>query len=165
MDNVRQGYLVIEGCFHCNNRLSFFSEEPVPPIDEYREGDHFWSHRGNYQASQFDLQCEKCKKKISLNEVVAVMMCMRCSPDCGVYRAGSQKKGIRPWLYVALCADTSHVKGKCIREAGIRALNAYFNQSISDPYKKIVVVSCKARKHMDTCEGIVLADSGLTEIY
>jgi len=165
IDNLRHGYLVIEGCFHCNNRVSFFSEEPVPPIDEYREGDHFWSHRGSYQASRFDLKCEKCAKKVSLKDVIAVMMCMRCSPDCGVYNVGSQDKGKKLWVYVALCADTSHVKGKCIREEGIRVLNQYFNQNISDPNKKIIVVSCKARKYMDTCEAIVLADTGLTEIY
>ena len=165
IDNLRHGYLVIEGCFHCNNRISFFSEEPAPPIDEYREGDHFWSHRGSYQASRFDVKCEKCSKKVSLKDVIAVMMCMRCSPDCGVYKVGLQDKGKKPWVYVALCADTSHAGGKCIREEGIRVLNRYFNQNISGRNKKIIVVSCKTRKYMDTCEAIVLADTGLTEIY
>ena len=41
MTNVRPGYLVIEGCFHCRNRISFFSEEAVAPIDDYHEGEHF----------------------------------------------------------------------------------------------------------------------------
>ena len=165
MTNIRSGYLVIEGCFHCKNRISFFSEEPLPPIDEYREGEHYWSHLGNYQASKFDLKCEKCSKEVPLNEVMAVMMCMNCNPECGVYKAGSREQPRKTWVYVALCANTSHASRKCISQAGLRALNEYFNHGLQDPLKKIVVVPCDLRKSVDTCQGIVLADVGLTDIY
>jgi len=165
MSNVRGGYLVIEGCFHCGNKISFFSAEPVPPIDEYREGDHFWSHMGNFQASKFDLKCDKCQKNVPLKEVMALMLCMRCNPECGVFKAGSQEKGQKSWVYVALCANTSHASGKCIATEGIRVLNEYFNFGLQDRSKKIVVVPCELRKSVDTCQGIVLADVGLTELY
>ncbi|MEW5900370.1 MAG: hypothetical protein AB1715_02780 [Acidobacteriota bacterium] len=165
MTNLRSGYLVIEGCFHCGNRISFFSDEPVPPVDEYREGDHFWSHLGNFQASQFDLRCEKCSRLIPLSTVMATMLCMSCNPECGVYRAGSSERGQKTWVYVALCADTSHASRRCIPKEGIRALNEYFNSGLLDPMKKIVVVSCKLRQSPDTCQGIVLTDTGLTDLY
>ena len=165
MTNIRSGYLVIEGCFHCRNRISFFSEEPVPPIDDYQEGDHFWSHLGDYQASQFDLKCEKCSKEVPLKEVMATMLCLECNPECGVFAVGSKDRDQKTWVYVALCANTSHVSGKCVTEEGIRALNEYFNYGLQDPLKKIVVVPCVLRKSVDTCHGIVLADVGLTELY
>jgi hypothetical protein len=165
MANIRSGYLVIEGCFHCGNKISFFSAEPVPPVDEYREGDHFWSHMGNSQASQFDLKCEKCGAHVPLKEVMATMLCMRCNPQCGVYKIGSQEPARQTWVYVALCADTSHATGKCIPEKGTRALNEYFNSGLQDPLKKIVVVPCRLRPSPDTCQGIVLTDVGLTELY
>ncbi len=165
MTNVRGGYLVVEGCFHCGHKISFFSKEPVPPIDEYREGDHFWSHMGNFQASQFDLKCEKCSRLIPLKEVMATMLCMRCNPECGVYKAGSSEKGRKIWVYVALCADTSHDSEKCVSQEGIRALNEYFNVGLQDPLKKIIVVPCELRRTVDTCQGIVIADVGLTELY
>ena len=166
MANTRSGYLVVEGCFHCRNRISFFSEEPVPPQDDYREGDHFWSYLGSSQASKFDLKCKNCSQEVPLKDVMALMLCMRCNPECGAYQAGSaEEKGQKNWVYVALCANTSHVSGKCISKPGIRALNEYFGRGIHGPKKKIIVVPCEQRKSVDTCEGIVLADVGLTEIY
>lgn len=165
MTRLHSGYLVVEGCFHCRQRISSFSEEPVPPIDAYREGAHFWSHLGNFQASQFDLQCEKCSKHVDLSDVMATMLCLRCDPECGVYKMGSGDKAHRTWVYVALCADTSHVSGTCVSEEGIQALNEYFNQNLRDPDKKITVVPCRLRRSVDACQGVILADVGLTELY
>ena len=165
MSHIRGGYLVVEGCFHCRHRTSFFSEEPVPPQDDYREGDHFWSYLGSSQASKFDLQCELCSQEVPLKDVMALMLCMRCDPECGVYKAGSSEQGSKTWVYVALCADTSHASRKCVNTPGVKALNEYFNRGFQDPHKRIIVVSCRSRRSVDTCEGIVLADVGLTEIY
>jgi hypothetical protein len=165
MANIRGGYLVVEGCFHCRHRTSFFSEEPVPPQDDYREGDHFWSYLGSSQASKFDLKCELCSQEVELKDVMALMLCMRCDPDCGVYKTGPNERSNKTWVYVALCANTSHASRKCVSRAGIKALNEYFNHGLEDPAKKIIVVSCDSRRQVDTCEGIVLADVGLTEIY
>ena len=165
MANIRHGYLVIEGCFHCRSRISFFSGEPVPPIDDYMEGEHFWSHLGDFQASKFDLRCEKCSAAVPLTDVTALMLCMRCNPECGVFKAGDAGPGKKTWVYVALCADTSHTKGKCVSEAGLGTLNEYFNVGLHDPGKLIRIVSCSLRKSVDTCQGVVLADVGLTDIY
>jgi hypothetical protein len=165
MTNVRPGYLVVEGCFHCGNRISFFSEEAVAPKDDYQEGEHFWSHVMHYQATQFDLKCAKCGDEVPLKDVMALMLCMRCDKDCGVYAAGSDEPGKRKWVYVALCADTSHATTKCIPPGKLKALEEYFNQRIKDPAKKIAVVPCSLRKSVDTCQGVVLADFGLTDLY
>lgn len=165
MINVRDGYLVTEGCFHCRNRTSFFSEEPVPPVDDYHEGDHFWSYLGSSQASRFDLKCEICGKEAPLKELMALMLCWRCDPECGVYKAGERDRDGKTWVYVALCADSSHASGRCVPEDSVRALNEYFNAGLEDPQKKIVVVPCRLRKSVDSCQGVVLADVGLTELY
>jgi hypothetical protein len=163
--NHRGGFLVVEGCFHCRSRISFFSEEPVPPVDDYREGDHFWSHLGNFQASKFDLRCEKCGAEVKLRDVTALMLCMKCNPDCGVYKAGAGSENRKAWVYTALCANTSHATGACVSAEGIEALNEYFNQGLHDPSKKILIVPCRLRPDVDTCEGVVLADVGLTDFY
>ncbi len=165
MANIRPGYLVIEGCFHCRNRISFFSQEAVAPIDDYHEGEHFWSHLWHYQASQFDLKCEKCDAEVLLKEVMALMLCTKCDSKCGVSTAGKQEPGKKTWVYAALCANTSHSPNKCVPAESLRALNEYFNQGIKDPAKKIVVVPCSLRNRVDTCQGIVLADFGLTDLY
>jgi hypothetical protein len=163
--HFRGGYLVTEGCFHCRLRISTFSEEPVPVIDDYREGDHFWSYLGSAQASRFDFHCEICGQEIPLPDMMALMLCLKCNPACGVFQAGQEDKDHKIWVYVALCANTSHSPGLCVGAEGIRALNEYFNQDLHDSSKKIVVVPCEMRQSVDTCEGLVLADVGLTELY
>lgn len=165
MHNVRNGYLVVEGCFVCRGRLSFFSQEPVPPIDDYREGDHFWSYMGSYQAMKFDLKCDDCGEIVELPEVNALMLCTKCNPDCEAGKLYSSQPGKKPWVYLAICPNTSHPNGKCVPENGIKALNEYFNQGLDDPDKKIIVAPCIKRKSVDTCQGIYLADVGLTELY
>lgn len=165
MINQRNGYLVVEGCFHCGNRISFFSAEPVPPIDKYRENDHFWTYFGSFQASKFDLKCEKCSKEISLDEVASLMCCMNCNPSCDIYKTALNEKEKKVWVYVALCTDSSHTTKRCVSEEGIQALNKYFNDNIQDSSKKIIVLPCNLRKSVDTCQGIILVDVGLTELY
>ena len=163
MTNVRNGYLVMEGCFSCGGRLSFFSEEPVPPQDDYREGDHFWSYRGSFQATKFNLKCTKCEQIVDLQDVNALMLCTNCDPDCEVSKAGKESD-VPCWAYVAICPDTTHDKGICVSEEGIRRLNEYYNQRRSSG-SRIKVLPCRMRRSVDQCHGIYLADIGLTELY
>ena len=164
MTDIRDGYLVTEGCFHCLNRISFFSREPVPPIDSYHEGDHFWNYLGSAQATKFDLRCENCLEKVPLNELTALMLCVGCDPECGVYKAGHVGQERKVWVYVALCADTSHASDACVPAAGVQALNEYYQGEAPGP-QRIKVVPCRLRRSVDSCQGIVLADVGLTELY
>jgi hypothetical protein len=164
MVNIRSGYLVVEGCRHCRARCSFFSTEPVPPIDEHHEGDHYWTHLGGFQAVKFDLACEDCGEVVDLSDMMGLMLSTCRDPECEVAKIGA-REGKGTWVYVALCADSSHRSGSCVSEAGITALAEYFNARIETPGKKAVVVPCIRCKSIDTCEGIVIADTGLTEMY
>ncbi len=164
MTNIRNGYLVVEGCHRCKARTSFFSLETVPPIDDYQEGQHFWTYLGSFQAVKFDLSCSQCSKVVSLDDMMGLMLSTCRAPDCEVARL-SAEGGKGTWVYVALCADSTHNSGKCVSDAGIQALTEYFNANLKDPGKRIVVVPCRMCKSIDTCEGIVIADAGLTDIY
>lgn len=164
MTNIRYGYLVVEGCTQCGARSSFFSTEAIAPIDEYQEGEHFWTYFGSSQAVRFDLKCEKCGKIVNLNDMVGLMLSICEEPECEL--AGiAKRQGKGTWIYVALCADNTHSTSKCVSDAGIKALNEYFNQFIKKPGKNIMIVPCRKCCDPDRCKGIVLADVGLTEIY
>lgn len=163
--NEQSGYLIVEGCYNCNGRISFFSEEVVPPKDDYKEGKHYWSYETSYQAMKFDLRCSKCGNEVHLKDVMALMLCNRCDPECKVYQEGEKQSVRRAWVYVALCANSTHETGICISDEGITALNEYFNAGLADSEKKIIVLPCNQRKSVDRCQGIVLADVGLTELY
>ena len=164
MVNIRSGYLVVEGCGKCQARSSFFSTEVRPPVDDYHEGEHFWTHLGSFQAVQFDLVCDECAEFVSLHDMMALRLSTCRDPECEVARIAA-REGTGTWIYVALCADSTHASGKCVSDAGIRALTEYFNGQIKDPDKRIIVVPCIKCRSIDTCEGIVIADTGLTDMY
>lgn len=164
MADIRYGYLVVEGCTRCKARSSFFSTEVVAPKDEYQEGEHFWTYFGSSQAVKFNFKCTKCGKTTKLDDMVGLMMSTCEDPQCNVARI-AKKEGKGTWVYVALCADSTHSSGKCVSEKSIEALNKYFNQNIKAPGKKILIVPCSQCCSVDRCRGIVLADTGLTEIY
>lgn len=164
MVNIRNGYLVVEGCHRCTARSSFFSTEPVPPVDDYQEGDHFWTYLGSSQAVKFDLACTECGEVVDLNDMMGLMLSTCRDPECEVGRIASQARE-GTWVYVALCADSTHTSGRCVSDAGVSALNEYFNANIKDPDKRIIVVPCTKCKSIDTCQGVVIADTGLTDIY
>jgi hypothetical protein len=52
----------------------------------------------------------------------------------------------------------------CVSPEGIEALNQYFNQNIKAPDKKIIVVPCRMCSSIDKCRGIIIADTGLTDL-
>ena len=164
MANIQSGYLVVEGCYLCQARSSFFSTEPVPPVDDYQDGEHHWVHLGSSQAVKFDLSCQACGEVVSLKDMMALMLSTCRDQKCEVAQIAAQA-GKGSWVYVALCADSTHASGRCVSDAGINALTEYFNANIKDPNKRIVVVPCSKCSSIDTCEGIVIADTGLTDIY
>jgi len=161
--NFRAGYLVLEGCTHCGGRSSFFSREPAPPIDEYQEGKHFWSYMCSYQAVKFDLECSACGRVVGLDDMNALMLSTCNDPRCAVAELRRSRGSSR--VYVALCADNTHTTGRCVSAGGIGALNEYFNQDLEPSDSRVVVVPCERCSSIDTCRGIVLADTGLTELY
>ena len=164
MVNIRAGYLVVEGCRHCGARCSFFSTEFVAPVDDYRQGDHYWTYLGSFQAVKFDLKCDDCGEVVDLSDMMGLMLSTCRDPECDVARIAA-REGKGAWVYVALCADSTHRSGTCVSDTGIRALSEYFNRRFKTPGKKAVVVPCIKCKSIDTCEGIVIADTGLTDIY
>ena len=164
MTNIRDGYLVVEGCPECGARSSFFSTEHVPPIDEYHDGRHFWIYLGSSQATKFDLKCGDCGKTIDLRDMNGLMLSACRDPGCEVGGLVRQQ-GPGSWVYVALCADSTHTGGKCVSDEGIEALNQYFNQDLGAMDRRVVVVPCRMCDSIDRCRGTVIADVGLTDLY
>ena len=164
MVNIRNGFLVVEGCAKCRARSSFFSPELRPPIEDYHEGEHFWTYLGSSQAVKFDLVCDECGELVDLNDMMGLMLSTCRDSDCEVGRIVAEA-GKGTWVYVALCSDSTHASGKCVSDKGVKALAEYFNGQLKAPGKKIVVVPCSKCKSIDTCEGIVIADTGLIDMY
>lgn len=159
--NLRHGFLVVEGCFECGARCSFFSSEPVAPIDEYREAKHFWITLGSYQSVKFDLECAACGTVVHLDDMDGLMLSECEDRECPVGQLASRKEP-GSLVFVALCRDGSHVGGRCVSSEGVEALNQYFNRNIEALDRRVRVVPCKLCNSFDKCRGTIIADEGLT---
>jgi len=162
--NLRNGYLVTEGCAHCGGRASFFTLEDRHHMDSYIDGPHKWRFLGSSQAVKFDLQCSKCGKKVALDRTQALGMCVGCKEDCKASRKGKSAGGENTWVYLALCAQSIHEKGECVPAEECRALTEYYQSRIKSPGKRVIFVSCILRDSIDFCQAEIIADIGLKDI-
>jgi hypothetical protein len=163
MSDVRYGFLVVEKCFHCNEERSYFTLEHVPPKEEYREGPHFWDYMGSAQSVKFNLRCSDCGETVELDELLGLMTCARCTPDCEANVISHICEPQRVWVYVALCHRPEDSR-KILTADKLGVLSKYFNDRIRTPGKKILVVPGWYVKDIDICRGDVLKDVGMFEL-
>ena len=163
MTNTRFGFIVVEKCYHCKQERSYFAAEHIPPKEEYREGEHFWDYLGSAQSFQFSLKCRKCGVEIPFDDVLGLMMCSGCTPDCDAHIISSICEGQRAWVYVALCYQPD-IGSKGAMGEKLAILSTYFNDRIRTPGKKIIVVPGWLVRDIDVCKGTVLKDVGMFEV-
>lgn len=162
--NIRDGYLVTEGCMRTGDRANFFALQDRHHMDTYYEGDHYWRFMGSSQAVKFDLECGKCGEVVKLDRVQALAMCVGCKEDCKAALAADSVPGENVWVYLALCNETLHESGECVNRNETEALTEYFNARISTPDKRIIFVPCILRASIDYCQAEIIADIGMKDI-
>lgn len=163
--NLHSGYIVTEGCSHCGARQSLFTLDDRHHMDAYVRGEHKWRFLGSSQTVKFDLKCVKCGKVVQLRKTVALMLCTECMQDCEAGKKAKHEGGENVWVYLALCPDSSHLSGDCVGAEETEALTDYFNSKIKTPGKKILILPCNQRPSIDLCEGDVIVDVGLKDLY
>ncbi len=73
MVNVQPGYVIVERDLFSRNVRSYFSAEPVPPKEEYREGNHIWKYSGMAQSFQFDIRDDETGEIIHFRELLGLL--------------------------------------------------------------------------------------------
>jgi hypothetical protein len=162
--DIRSGHLLVERCHHCGARNSYFSTDPGGPAEEHREGVHYWHPLLRAQAVVFNLRDEQSGEVVDLGDMTALMLSTCEDPSCAVGRLALEH-GRGTSIYVALCGDSTHASGRCVSDAGIAALNEYFNQPPRSARRRIVVVPCMMCNNVDHCPGVVIADTGLIDLW
>ena len=112
---------------------------------------------------KFDLECRACGARVSLDDVMGLMLSECTDPGCQVGALVNQQ-GPGSLVYVALCANSTHTTGECVSSGGIEALNQYFNRAIEHLGRRVIVVPCEMCNSVDKCRGTVIYDVGLTDI-
>jgi hypothetical protein len=162
MTRVRDGFIVTEKCYHCKLDRVFFSYEEVPPKDEYKEGDHYWNYAGSAQSVKFDMECTKCHKVVSFEDLMGLMHCVGCDPKCKFNIVAQICEGQNIWVYGALARHLD--KDIDLPVESLDVLTDYFTSRLRTPGKKILVLPGSLRSNPDTCRGEMLKDAGMLSL-
>ena len=161
MTNIRFGFVAFEKCFHCNGVRTFFSKEESPHLGEaYREGEHFWSRVENAQSFRFDLACSECGQIEDYSELMGLLHCTGCLPECEVEIKQQKLEKEKTWLVVAF----GHLPPGSVEPFSsekIDILTDYFNQRRDTSRSHIEVVPFSLIKEVTVCRGEFIHDVGM----
>jgi hypothetical protein len=163
MIHVRTGYIITENCFQCNETATYFCSEDNPPLEEHREGDHFWNVMESAQSIQFDLECDLCHTIVSFKELAGLMLCPGCNENCKIdkLRKGFEKD--RTWVYIA-CGFLPVGEVKRLSQEKISILEEYFNQRRKSSNSGIKIISYEMIDDIKNCYAEVIKDVGMLNL-
>ena len=163
MINIHPGFIITEKCSHCSKISTYFSFEDRPPLEEYREGDHFWNVVESAQSIRFDLMCSKCGTLVQYDDLSGLMMCTGCDKNCKVDKLMNDLAKERTWVYVAFSFLPSNEREQ-LGDEKISILEDYFNQRRKSSFSKIKIVSNEMIDNIETCFAEVIKDVGMLSL-
>ena len=163
MINVLPGFIITEKCSHCSKISTYFSFEERPPLEEYREGDHFWNVVESAQSIRFDLLCSNCGTLVQFEELSGLLMCTGCDENCKVNKLMDELAKECTWVYVAFGFLPTGERVQLGKEK-ISILEEYFNQRRKSSSSKIKIVSNEMIDNIATCFAEVIKDVGMLSL-
>ena len=163
MVGIQYGFVTTERCFHCDKVVTYFSSEHKPPLEEYREGEHFWNVMETAQSIRFDLKCTQCGTVVDLKELMGLMMCTGCDEKCEIDALMKKLAPERTWIYVAFGFLPMDERKQLSKEK-ISILEDYFNQRRKSSRSRVKIVDHAMVRSYATCYAEVIRDLDLLSL-
>jgi hypothetical protein len=160
MTNIRVGLVVFERCHHCTGVRTYFTSEDFAILgDKYREGDHFWSRVENGQSFRFDLLCSKCGELEKFDDLMGLLYCTQCSPDCKLEML-RRKLEAQDTRLILVCGNLreNETKPRRIPSHKLNRLKNYFSQRTDATGVRIAVMPFSPEKGIPQCRFEFLPD-------
>jgi hypothetical protein len=164
MVNVRPGHVVVEHDILSRAVRSYFSDEAVPPVEEYREGKRIWQYAGTAQSFQFDVRDQQSGEVIPFRELLGLLYYGCCKEDSIIYRVGQIAHENRISLYIAITYESPEGGRGVLSEEKLRVLNTLFNERLQTPNKKILILPDLFDLYKTMSYGEIMIDFGLTSM-
>jgi len=161
MTNVQFGFSVFERCSHCQSLRTYYSSQDT--WDQYQEGEHSWSIVENAQTLRFDLECRLCHRRESFQDLLGLMYCTSCLPDCEAERIRKEAEKNRTWILVAFSHLPDGLKHP-VGEDRLAILSDYFNQRRDTTRSTIRFIPFTRIKKISLCRGEFIHDVGMLSL-
>jgi hypothetical protein len=164
MVNVRPGHVIVEHDLLSRAVRSYFSDEPVPPVEEYREGKRIWQYAGTAQSFQFDVRDTVANEVIAFRELLGLLYYGCCKEDSVIYRIGDLAHENRISIYIAITYESAEGTRIMLSPEKLRVLNTLFNERLHTPNKKILILPDLFDLYKTMSYGEIMIDFGLTSM-
>jgi hypothetical protein len=164
MVNVRTGYVIVERDLFSSAVRSFFSAEPVPPKEEYREGNRIWKYSGMAQSFQFDVRDNTTGEVIKFRELLGLLYYGSSPENSDIHRIGEIAHENKISIYAAITYEAADGSRINLSPEKIRILNRVFNDRIKTPEKKILILPDLFNLYKAVSYGEIMIDFGLTSM-
>jgi len=156
--NAEHGLVVMKKCFHCGKVSTCFCHHDKLPLESSHEGQHFWNFVEGDPALHFDLKCSKCGTTVEMNELVGLMICTGCDPECKVdaLRREFEPQGVH--VRIALGGRPIDER-KQIPPEKIAVLQQYFDQQAQSGKPKVNVVSHELVRNIESCYARIVEEA------
>jgi hypothetical protein len=164
MVNVRPGHVVVEHDLLSRAVRSYFSDEPVPPVEEYREGKRIWQYAGTAQSFQFDVRDQQSGEIIPFRELLGLLYYGCCKEESDIYRIGDLAHENKISIYIAVTYESPDGARSEMSTEKLRVLNTLFNERLHTPNKKILILPDLFDLYKTISYGEIMIDFGLTSM-
>jgi len=158
------GYVIIEREMYSQAARSYFSAEPVPPKEPYREGSQVWSFWEMAQSVRFAVLDTVTGEVTRFPELLGLLYYASCKPDSDLFRIGDLALESKISIYVAITYEAPDGSKLNISMDKIRVLNRVFNERLQSPAKKILILPDTFGLYRELAYGEIMLDFGLTSL-
>ena len=167
MVNVRPGHVIIEQDVKSPNMRrpltrSYFSPQPVPPVEEYWEGRHQWAFRAMAQSVQFDVRDNESGEVIPFGELLGLLYWGCCPEDSELYEIGDIAQENRISIYIAITYEAPDGTPTQLARPKLAVLNRLFNDRLMTPARKVLILPDRFGLYESMGHGQIMIDFGLT---
>ncbi len=164
LTDIQPGYVIIEREMHTKAARSYFSPEPVPPKEPYREGTHVWSFWETAQSLRFSVRDNVTGETVRFDEMLGLLYYGCCNPDSELYRIGELALAGKVFIYVAVAYEAPDGGRLDIPIEKLAVLNKAFNERLRTKDKKILILPDYFGLYKELSYGQIMLDFGLTAI-
>ncbi len=162
--NVTPGFVIIEKEMNTRATRAYFSAEPVPPKESYREGTGVWHFAEAAQSFQFAVRDNVTGQVSRFDELLGLLYYGCAEVGSTLYQIGEVAHAVGISLYVAIAYESPQGKPLELPAAKLTMLNRAFNDRLRTRGKKILIVPDLFGLHGQVSHGQLMLDFGLTDL-
>jgi hypothetical protein len=162
--DVLPGFVVVEQEIQSRRCRAYFSAEPVPPKESYREGSDVWTFAEAAQSFRLSVRDRITGTIVRFDELLGLLYYACAAPDSSLHRIGELAHAIGISIYVAITYESPAGPPCEIPPENIIILNRAFNDRLRTRGKKILIVPDLFGLNAQVSRGQLMLDFGLTDL-